>query len=196
MEYKLRMLKAMLKVEQEETARNGSSYGAHLTHWWGGQIKPINLDAEAIQCLIDHYTKRLGADAQPWVLTDDDSCQYVRPRSKWVFELIEFGGCGINRYAVYSGRVDMTRFLEDKESLAVLNGILESYDYDSLEHFINDQLNEEWIELAAECVFETFINTACPVEGGCEVKVLMEWLTEDEAREYVRKRIGQTDVKE
>ena len=54
MDYKIKQLKLMLEAEQKE---NGG-YGAHLSHW-AGTAKPINIDARAIQALIEHYEKRM-----------------------------------------------------------------------------------------------------------------------------------------
>ena len=56
--YKLRQLRAMLEKETDE--RTGG-YGAHLTHWAGGS-KPVNLDAEALQALIEHYERKGSRD--------------------------------------------------------------------------------------------------------------------------------------
>lgn len=53
-DYKLDQLKLML--EAEKSTETGG-YGAHLTHW-AGKSKPINLDAEALQVLIDYYSNR------------------------------------------------------------------------------------------------------------------------------------------
>lgn len=50
-EYKLQQLRSMLAAETSEDA---GGYGAHLDHW-SGRAKPINLDAEALQVLINHY---------------------------------------------------------------------------------------------------------------------------------------------
>ena len=48
--YKIKQLKAMLTLEKDQ--ENGG-YGAHLTHWAGAA--PINLDAGALQALIEYY---------------------------------------------------------------------------------------------------------------------------------------------
>ena len=52
-EWKIEQLRLMLKAEANE---EHGGYGAHLNHW-AGTAKPINLDADAIQTLIDHYTR-------------------------------------------------------------------------------------------------------------------------------------------
>lgn len=54
--YKIEQLEAMLKCEQSDNDQAG--YGAHITHW-SGSAKAINLDAGAIQALIDYYTEAM-----------------------------------------------------------------------------------------------------------------------------------------
>ena len=51
--YKIKQLCIMLEAESNSPGK----YGAHLTHW-SGKAKPINLDAEAIRVLIEHYQAR------------------------------------------------------------------------------------------------------------------------------------------
>lgn len=60
MNYKIAQLEEMLRQELDPKT---SGYGAHLTHW-SGNAKPINIDAKAIQALIDHYNARLDPDTQ------------------------------------------------------------------------------------------------------------------------------------
>jgi len=48
--YKIKQLKAMLALE---TNQDVGGHGALLSHWAGA--KPINLDAGALQALIDYY---------------------------------------------------------------------------------------------------------------------------------------------
>ena len=50
--YKVKQLEAMRDYERKQAANQ--QYGAHLEHW-SGHGKPINLDADALQALIDHY---------------------------------------------------------------------------------------------------------------------------------------------
>ncbi len=57
MDYKIKQLEGMLSAE---TNPQTAGYGAHLTHW-AGSAKAINIDALAIQALIDHYKTRMGA---------------------------------------------------------------------------------------------------------------------------------------
>ncbi len=64
MDYKVKQLEIMLK---SETSSETGGYGAHLTHWathGEGNAKSINLDAQAIQALIDHYKGRMNADGE------------------------------------------------------------------------------------------------------------------------------------
>lgn len=64
--YKIKQLKAMLALEKDQ--ENGG-YGAHLTHWAGAA--PINLDAGALQALIDYY-ENLDRPTKKVKLTTDD----------------------------------------------------------------------------------------------------------------------------
>lgn len=51
--YKVKQLEAMRDFERKQATNQ--QYGAHLEHWSGSAGKPINLDADALQALIDHY---------------------------------------------------------------------------------------------------------------------------------------------
>lgn len=51
--YKVEQLTAMRDYERKQAPNQ--QYGAHLEHWIGSVGKPINLDADALQALIDHY---------------------------------------------------------------------------------------------------------------------------------------------
>jgi hypothetical protein len=42
-------------LEAEKSQPDNEKYGAHITHW-SGKASPINIDAGAIQALIDYYT--------------------------------------------------------------------------------------------------------------------------------------------
>lgn len=53
-DYKIEQLRKML---EHETNGNEVHYGAHITHW-SGDSKPINIDAGAIQVLIDYYSAK------------------------------------------------------------------------------------------------------------------------------------------
>ena len=64
--YKLKQLKAMLTLEKDQ--KNGG-HGAHLTHWAGAA--PINLDAGALQALIDYY-ENLDRPTKKVKLTTND----------------------------------------------------------------------------------------------------------------------------
>ena len=50
--YKVEQLAAMRDYERKQAS--DQQYGANLSHW-SGHGKPINLDADALQALIDHY---------------------------------------------------------------------------------------------------------------------------------------------
>ena len=50
--HKVKQLQAMLDYERKQVTNQ--QYGANLNHW-SGCAAPINLDADALQALIDHY---------------------------------------------------------------------------------------------------------------------------------------------
>lgn len=51
--YKVEQLTAMRDYERKQATNQ--QYGAHLEHWSGSAGKSIQLDADALQALIDHY---------------------------------------------------------------------------------------------------------------------------------------------
>ena len=51
--YKVKQLETMRDYERKQAT--DQQYGAQLSHWSGSAGKPINLDADALQALIDHY---------------------------------------------------------------------------------------------------------------------------------------------
>ena len=53
--HKVKQLQAMLDYERKQVTNQ--QYGANLNHW-SGCAAPINLDADALQALIDHYYTR------------------------------------------------------------------------------------------------------------------------------------------
>lgn len=53
--YKVAQLTSMRDFERKQATNQ--QYGAHLEHWSGSAGKSINLDADALQALIDHYTR-------------------------------------------------------------------------------------------------------------------------------------------
>ena len=59
-EYKIKQLMAMLMVETDPNPEI-SGYGAHL-QYWTGDAKPINIDAGALQVLIDYYSGKETQD--------------------------------------------------------------------------------------------------------------------------------------
>ena len=53
--YKVQQLTAMRDFERKQSTNQ--QYGAHLEHWSGSAGKSIQLDADALQVLIDHYNR-------------------------------------------------------------------------------------------------------------------------------------------
>ena len=52
-QYKVEQLTAMIDYERKQSPDH--QYGAQLNHWSGSAGKAIQLDADALQALIDHY---------------------------------------------------------------------------------------------------------------------------------------------
>lgn len=77
--YKVKQLEAMRDFERKQATNQ--QYGAHLEHWSGSAGKPINLDADALQALIDHYYRldsieRYQAGKQPAKADSDGGKEY------------------------------------------------------------------------------------------------------------------------
>ena len=53
--YKIEQLTRMLEFEKKQA--ENEKFGAHLTHW-SGNAKPINIDEEALQALINYYKNK------------------------------------------------------------------------------------------------------------------------------------------
>ena len=53
--HKVKQLTAMRDYERKQATNE--QYGANLNHWSGCAGKPIQLDADALQALIDHYNR-------------------------------------------------------------------------------------------------------------------------------------------
>ena len=53
--YKVDMLKKMLEHEESKDPNEGG-YGARLSHWYG-DTKCLTIDADALRCLIEYYSK-------------------------------------------------------------------------------------------------------------------------------------------
>lgn len=66
--YKIEQLKKMLADELGENA----GYGAHLSHW-AGNAKPINIDAGAIQAIIDYYCEKWANDEMKRMETENQN---------------------------------------------------------------------------------------------------------------------------
>lgn len=103
-----------------------------------------------------------------WILTDNDSYQYVKEIDKDIFELIEM--CLINpetkEYLVYQDKIDVSNYLE--ECREEIGSILYSYGYgwtgkedvefnnaeDAIKEVIKIYPNAS--QIIAECIFEYY----------------------------------------
>ena len=54
--YKIDQLRNMLRIEQSPDAEI-RGYGAHLSHWHE-DTAPVNIDAGALEALIDYYERK------------------------------------------------------------------------------------------------------------------------------------------
>lgn len=77
MYYKIDQLKKMLAADRRQP--ENEKYGATLTHW-SKEAKPINIDEEAIECLIKHYKSRM---LRQYNISADGGKSYTR---QWLTE--------------------------------------------------------------------------------------------------------------
>ena len=97
-----------------------------------------------------------------WILTDDDSQQYVRRLSKFEFELIEMRLSGRNpdEFEVYWTDIDVAEWFADEKNKE-LEMIIHSYGYEDISA-IKQIYGESYLQVIAECIFEC--REACVVE--------------------------------
>ncbi|MDL2206544.1 hypothetical protein LJC33_06530 [Eubacteriales bacterium OttesenSCG-928-N13] len=146
-EWKVKQLTIMQNAELERPSEN--QYGAHLTHW-SGKAKPINIDAGALQLLIDYYSQ-----SKHWVLTDDASGQHIRRLSdkQAIFSVIdtipstEDGECTVVNATVAIHD-------EDVQDEDFVQTYLAPFGYASFEE-IQEQYGAQAMQIVAECFFET-----------------------------------------
>lgn len=80
MEYKIKQLQLMLEIEKSPDPEV-SGYGAHLSHWHG-KAKAIQLDAGAIQALINYYTACEELEAAKWYRDQEAALGFTESASK------------------------------------------------------------------------------------------------------------------
>lgn len=90
-----------------------------------------------------------------WILTDDDSCQYVRKNSNTEYSLIEMGL--ISRepdlYEVYTDTIDIQDYFDSMESELI--NIIDGFGYKSIEH-VQRHYGDEANQVMCECIFEHY----------------------------------------
>lgn len=103
-----------------------------------------------------------------WVLTDDNSCQYVKKINEDEFQLIEMSlvNPDTKEYIVYTDEIDVDAYLE--QNRGEVGEILYSFGYgwpkegevefDSVEDSINEVINKysNASQIIAECIFEYY----------------------------------------
>ena len=89
-----------------------------------------------------------------WILTDDDSQQYVRHEHDFVFSLIEMGlvNPDTGEHEVYTDTIDVDDYLETMRE--ELTNILNSFGYDSIEDVEAKYYDSP--QVMAECIFEYY----------------------------------------
>ena len=94
-----------------------------------------------------------------WVLTDDDSCQYVKKINEDEFQLIEMSLINpeTEEFIVYTDEIDVDAYLE--QNRGETEEILNSFGYgenniSSIEEVINKYSNAS--QIIAECIFEYY----------------------------------------
>lgn len=90
-----------------------------------------------------------------WILTDDDSCQYVKQLSESEFHLIELSLINpkTDEYEVYYDEIDVDDYLDDEREKLI--SILGGFGYNSIEDVIS-HYGENANQIMAECIFEHF----------------------------------------
>ena len=102
--------------------------------------------------------------ASPWILTDDDTNQYIRLLWECCFECCQIEETpkdGI--YAVYWEEVDLNE--RDWNSEEFFQTYLEPYVYESLKE-LYETYHENRFQVIAECVFETEMPLRVPAFTG------------------------------
>lgn len=114
-----------------------------------------------------------------WILTDPDSCQYVRKLSEFEFELIEMSLIAHEPdiYQVYTDVVSVYDYLTN--SRTATNDILNSFGYNGLDEVVS-RYGEEGSQVIAECIFEFY--------GSYYANILFEG-TEDECIEFINEYV-------
>lgn len=116
----------------------------------------------------------MNATKEEWILTDDDSQQYVRKESKHCFSLIEM--CLINPEAnlfeVYDDTIDLQDYFSNIEKYKEMMEIIYTYGYASIKN-MQAQYEEATNQVIAECIFEYYgSHQACQIFIGKEEKCI------------------------
>lgn len=92
-----------------------------------------------------------------WVLTDDDSYQWVRKRSSTCFELIEISLINpeLPLFHVYTDTLELHDYFVSKDRTEEVNKVLSGFGYKGLDD-VNAQYGEEAMQVVAECIFEHY----------------------------------------
>ncbi len=94
-----------------------------------------------------------------WVLTDDDSCQYVKKINEDEFQLIEMSLVNpeTEEFIVYTDEIDVDAYLEQNrgEIEEILRTFGYGYEYNSgIEEVMN--IYSSASQIIAECIFEYY----------------------------------------
>lgn len=98
-----------------------------------------------------------------WILTDDDSMQYVQKLSDIKYHLIEMSPRSPNggSFRVCTNTIDIADYLDgDGNADKRLQSILRSYSYDGAAH-VRREYGDAANQIMCECVFETFKTECC-----------------------------------
>lgn len=106
-----------------------------------------------------------------WILTDDNSCQYVKCIEKDKFKLIEMSlyNPDTEEYSVYTDLIDVNYYLEDY--CEEVEEILHSFGYGDENNSAIDEVNMSYpdpSQIIAECIFESGMFSARLVFEGSE----------------------------
>ena len=118
-----------------------------------------------------------------WILTDDDSYQYVKKIDEDKFELIEM--CLSNpeteEYLVYTDEIDVDEYLEINrgELIEILEGYYDAEDEEDVIQFVMNHI-ESPSQIMAECIFEYY--------GAFQAYTLFKG-SEEKCRQYIENYI-------
>lgn len=107
---------------------------------------------------------------EPWVLTDDDTMQYVRKRGAETYDLIQLNliNPDTERYSVLRDTVRIPDYTYNDILM-----ILKTYGYSSWSDVVDQYGEESYLQIIAECIFEYYCDLRDePIFTGTEAEAI------------------------